>query len=65
MLDLLIKGGTIVDGTGAAPYVGDLGITDGRTDALKKLQSFTDRKTVGITIKVNRFALDIFHHEIG
>ena len=27
--DLLIRGGTIVDGTGAAPYVADIGIKDG------------------------------------
>jgi N-acyl-D-aspartate/D-glutamate deacylase len=29
MLDLLIKNGTIVDGTGAAPYTGDIAIADG------------------------------------
>lgn len=28
--DLLIRGGTIYDGTGAAPYVGDLGVTGDR-----------------------------------
>ena len=30
MLDLIIKGGTLVDGSGGEPYTGDLGIRDGR-----------------------------------
>ena len=31
MYDLKICGGTIVDGTGSEPYVGDVAIRDGRT----------------------------------
>jgi len=34
MFDLLIKRGTVVDGTGAASFVADIGITDGRIVAI-------------------------------
>lgn len=30
MIDLVIRGGTIVDGTGGAPYLADLAVADGR-----------------------------------
>ena len=32
--DLVIRGGTIVDGTGAPPFVGDLAIRDGNIAAI-------------------------------
>jgi N-acyl-D-amino-acid deacylase len=41
--DLLIRGGTIVDGTGAAAYRGDLGIRDGRIAALGDVSGSADR----------------------
>ena len=37
MYDYLIKGGTIVDGLGGEPYVGDLAIQDGKIAALGKV----------------------------
>ena len=35
--DIVIRGGTIVDGTGAEPFTGDLGITDGRIADIGKI----------------------------
>lgn len=37
MLDVLIQGGTVVDGTGEAPRQADLGIRDGRIVAIGKI----------------------------
>ncbi len=37
MLDLVIRGGTIVDGSGEAPRPGDLGIRDGRIVAIGQI----------------------------
>jgi N-acyl-D-aspartate/D-glutamate deacylase len=36
MLDYLVKGATIVDGTGSPSYVGDVGVRDGRIVAVAK-----------------------------
>ncbi|MCX2979657.1 D-aminoacylase [Halieaceae bacterium IMCC14734] len=37
MLDYLIKDATIVDGSGAAPFTGDIGIADGKITAVGKV----------------------------
>jgi N-acyl-D-amino-acid deacylase len=39
MNDILIRGGTIVDGTGSAPYRGDVAIKDGRISEIGKAAS--------------------------
>ncbi|MGW0661983.1 N-acyl-D-amino-acid deacylase family protein [Streptodolium elevatio] len=45
--DLVITGGTVVDGTGAAPYAADVAVTDGRISAIG--QGLTGRQTLDAT----------------
>src|SRR5438132_6816190 len=42
-LDLLIRGGSIVDGSGAARYRGDVAIRDGRIVELGRIRSAAER----------------------
>src|SRR5579863_5572950 len=37
MFDTIIRGGSIVDGRGTAPYIADIGISGGRIAAIGKL----------------------------
>jgi N-acyl-D-aspartate/D-glutamate deacylase len=45
MIDLLIRGGTVVDGTGAEPYAADVGVNDGRIVAVGRVER-TPRRTL-------------------
>ena len=51
-LDLLFKDGLIVDGTGAPPYVGDVGIRDGRLMMLPEGHTAKAQAIIEITGKV-------------
>jgi N-acyl-D-aspartate/D-glutamate deacylase len=44
--DLIISGGTIVDGTGAAPYKGDVAIRDGKIAKMGDLNEDSAAKTI-------------------
>ena len=45
MYDIVIRGGSIVDGTGAGPVRGDLAIADGRIVAIGQVEGET-RETI-------------------
>jgi N-acyl-D-aspartate/D-glutamate deacylase len=42
MLDLRIKGGTVIDGTGAEPFVADVGVKGGKIVAVERIDSGAD-----------------------
>jgi len=62
MLDYVIKSGTIVDGTGAARYQGDVGVRDGRIVAVGKVDE-PAKETIDATgLVVSPGFVDIHTH---
>ena len=47
--DLLLKGGRIVDGTGAPWYIADVGIREGRIAAIGRLRDVEARQALDVT----------------
>lgn len=50
--DLIIKGGTIVDGTGAEPLQADIGVTDGRISRIGQLEGDSPSRTIDAAGKI-------------
>ena len=66
MFDLLITGGTVVDGTGAPARVADVGITDGLITAVGDLTGSSARKIIDATgLLVTPGWVDIHTHYDG
>ena len=64
--DVLIRGGTIVDGTGAAPYVADVGIIGERIAAVGDLSDARGTRTIDATgLHVTPGFIDVHSHSAG
>ena len=62
-LDLIIKGGTLIDGTGAPERLQDLGIRDGRVVAVGQLEAARAGRVIDATgLKVCPGFIDIHSH---
>src|SRR4051812_7237410 len=61
--DLLIRGGTIVDGSGNPAFVGDIGIKTGRIAGMGRLAGKTASRTIDATgLTISPGFIDIHNH---
>ena len=65
MFDLVIKNGTIYDGTGAAPYVSDIGIENGKIKTIGKITSSSKKEINAKDHIVTPGFVDIHTHYDG
>ena len=65
MLDLIIRGGTLVDGTGAAPVVGDIGVQGDRIVAVGKVEGPARREIDANGLVITPGWVDIHTHYDG
>jgi N-acyl-D-amino-acid deacylase len=65
MYDLLIRGGTIVDGTGRAPYTGDVAVTADRIAAVGKVEGSARREIDATGAVVAPGWVDVHTHYDG
>jgi len=65
MIDLAIRGGTIVDGTGRAPFAGDVAITDGRIVAVGEVSGDAAEEIDATGMLVTPGFVDVHTHYDG
>lgn len=65
MLDTLIKGGTVIDGTGAEPFMADVGIRDGRIIAVGQIDEPAHKTIDASGLHVLPGFVDIHTHYDG
>ena len=65
MLDLIIRGGTLVDGTGATPVVGDIGVQGDRIVAVGKVEGTARREIDATGLLITPGWVDIHTHYDG
>ncbi|TNE58195.1 MAG: D-aminoacylase [Alphaproteobacteria bacterium] len=63
--DLIIRGGTIVDGSGAAPFTGDLAVKDGKIAAVGDITGSAAREVDAHGLLVTPGFVDIHTHYDG
>ncbi|MFZ4067469.1 MAG: N-acyl-D-amino-acid deacylase family protein [Phenylobacterium sp.] len=65
MLDLIIRGGTLVDGTGAVPVIGDIGVQGDRIVAVGKVEGPARREIDATGLVITPGWVDIHTHYDG